>query len=336
MNKDEKKEYGVYINSMLSKKVVLKITEIGKNIKQNLEKKIKYSIEGKCIVEGFIRPKTVEVVSYSCGLVKDDHIEFQVIYRCLVCNPIKDIEMECFVKNITKAGIHAEVRDNEDNVPITIFVARDHNYTNSMFDTIEKDMIIRVKIIGVRFELNDPSITAIAYLLDKKEAEKPIVKVKESEYVNEFVKDTEYVKENDNENDNENEEFKYGDETRTEYVNNLRKNANVYAIKIAKELESYYKQTGKDKDKKLIKDEEYSPELPKYMTAWEEDNAIIDKMEIDKKRLDLNREIMQGLPMSHYMYFPKRGEPGFKEELPVVYDEDEIFKRPRRKIIVRK
>ena len=170
MNKDDKKEYGVYINSMLSKKVVLKITEIGKNIKQNLEKKIKYSIEGKCIAEGFIRPKTVEVVSYSCGLVKDDHIEFQVIYRCLVCNPIKDIEMECSVKNITKAGIHAEVRDNEDNVPITIFVARDHNYTNSMFDTIEKDMIIRVKIIGVRFELNDPSITAIAYLLDKKEA----------------------------------------------------------------------------------------------------------------------------------------------------------------------
>ena len=162
----EKKEYGVYINSMLSKKVVLKITEIGKNIKQNLEKKIKLNIEGKCIAEGFIRPKTVEVISYSCGLVKDDHIEFQVIYRCLVCNPIKDVEVDCVVKNITKAGIHAEVKDNDDNVPVIIFVARDHNYTNSMFDKVEKDAFIRVKIIGVRFELNDPSITAIAHLLD--------------------------------------------------------------------------------------------------------------------------------------------------------------------------
>jgi len=44
---NQKKEYGVYIMSMLSKRVVLKITEIGKNIKQNLERKIKYGIEGK-------------------------------------------------------------------------------------------------------------------------------------------------------------------------------------------------------------------------------------------------------------------------------------------------
>jgi DNA-directed RNA polymerase subunit E'/Rpb7 len=165
---EEKKEYGVYINSMLSKRVVLKITEIGQKLKQNLEKKIKNSIEGKCITEGFIRPKTVEIVSYSCGLVKDDHIEFHVIYQCLVCNPIKDMEVVCRVKNITKAGIHAEVRDNEDNVPITVFVARDHNYTNKMFDEVEKDATIRVKIIGVRFELNDPSITAIAYLLKER------------------------------------------------------------------------------------------------------------------------------------------------------------------------
>jgi len=175
----EKKEYSVYIMSMLSKKVVLKITEIGKNIKQNLEKKIKYGIEGKCIAEGFIRPKTVEIVSYSCGLVKDDHIEFQVIYRCLVCNPIKDVEVECKVKNITKAGIHAEVRDDDNNVPITIFVARDHNYANRMFENVEVDAIVRVKIIGVRFELNDPSITAIAQLLREREEREVVREVRE-------------------------------------------------------------------------------------------------------------------------------------------------------------
>ena len=163
----EKKEYGVYINSMLSKKLALKVTEVGRNIKQNLEKKIKFSIEGKCIAEGFIRPKTVEVISYSCGLIKDDHIEFQVIYRCLVCNPIKDMEVECLVNNVTKAGIHAFVKDDENNIPITIFVARDHHNTNSLFDSVEDNDVVRVKIIGVRFELNDPTITAIASLLEK-------------------------------------------------------------------------------------------------------------------------------------------------------------------------
>jgi len=165
MNNQNK--YGVYVDSLLSKKVVLKITEIGKNIKQNLEKKIKNSIEGKCITEGFVRPNSLQVKTYSCGLVKDDHIEFNVVYKCDICNPVKGLEVECKVRNITKAGIHAEVKDQEDNVPITIFVARDHNYENKQFDTIEKDASIGVRIIGMRFELNDPSITAIAYLLGK-------------------------------------------------------------------------------------------------------------------------------------------------------------------------
>jgi DNA-directed RNA polymerase subunit E'/Rpb7 len=162
-------KYGVYVDSLLSKKVVLKITEIGKNVKENLERKIKNSIEGKCIMEGFVKPNTVQVKSYSCGLIKDDHIEFQVIYRCDICNPVKGLDVECKVKDITKAGIHAEVKDQEDNVPIIIFVARDHNYENNMFDKVEKDAIINTKIIGVRFELNDPSITAIAYLIKSRD-----------------------------------------------------------------------------------------------------------------------------------------------------------------------
>ena len=164
----ERKEYGVYVNSMLSKRVTLGITEIGKNIKQNLEKKIKYSIEGRCISEGFIRPKTVEIVSYSSGLIKDDYVEFQVIYRCLICNPVKDMEMDCVVNNVTKAGIHAFVKDDDDNTPVTVFVARDHHISNPYFESVQEKDHIRVRIIGTRYELNDPSITAIASLIQER------------------------------------------------------------------------------------------------------------------------------------------------------------------------
>ena len=164
----DKKKYGVYMNSMLSKKIVLKITEVGKNVKENLKRKIIHSIEGKCIMEGFVKPNTIDIISYSAGLIKDDHIEFQIVYKCLICNPIKDFEVECFVNNVTKAGIHAVVKDNEDNIPITVFVARDHHITNPAFESVEEKNTILVKIIGTRFELNDTTITAIASLLDKK------------------------------------------------------------------------------------------------------------------------------------------------------------------------
>jgi hypothetical protein len=55
--KDSRSEYGVYIKSLLTKKIALKITEVGKNVKGNLTKKIIASIEGKCIGEGYIRPR---------------------------------------------------------------------------------------------------------------------------------------------------------------------------------------------------------------------------------------------------------------------------------------
>lgn len=201
---NERKEYGVYVNSMLSKKVTLSITEIGKNVKHNLEKKIKYSIEGRCISEGFIRPKTVEIVSYSSGLIKDDHVEFQVIYRCLICNPVKDMEMDCVVNNVTKAGIHAFVKDDDDNTPVTVFVARDHHTTDQYFESVQEKDRIRVRIIGIRYELNDPSITAIASLIQERvqrvvrEPREPEYEPREPEYLRvepDYAKEPEYVKE---------------------------------------------------------------------------------------------------------------------------------------------
>lgn len=192
MNKEaERKEYGVYVNSMLSKKVILSIVEIGKNVKYNLEKKIKYSIEGRCISEGFIRPKTVEIVSYSSGIIKDDHVEFQVIYRCLICNPVKDMEMDCVVNNVTKAGIHAYVKDDDDNTPVTVFVARDHHTTDQYFDSVQEKDRIRVRIIGIRYELNDPSITAIASLIPER-VQRIVREPRERE---EYIREPDYAKE---------------------------------------------------------------------------------------------------------------------------------------------
>jgi hypothetical protein len=42
-------------------------------------------------------------------------------------------------KTITKAGVHAEVIDKEGNVPITVFVARDHHYTDRQFSELKEN-----------------------------------------------------------------------------------------------------------------------------------------------------------------------------------------------------
>jgi hypothetical protein len=93
-------------------------------------------------------------------------VEFQVVFECLICNPVEGQIVECTTKSITKAGIHAEVMTDRKFIPMKIFVARDHNYANRMFGDVKEDETISVRIIGKRFELNDPYIVAIASLMD--------------------------------------------------------------------------------------------------------------------------------------------------------------------------
>jgi single stranded DNA-binding protein len=111
MQRDDRKIYGVYLQSVLTMKVIVAITSVGKNMKQNLERIISKKTEGKCIAEGFIRPNSVKVIRYSSGTINNENIEFQTVFECMVCHPVEGMLIECDTKTITKAGIHAEVTD---------------------------------------------------------------------------------------------------------------------------------------------------------------------------------------------------------------------------------
>jgi DNA-directed RNA polymerase subunit E'/Rpb7 len=171
-DREDPKIFGVYLQSILTMKVIVPMTHVGKNIKQNLERIISKKTEGKCIAEGFIRPNSVKIIKYSSGVVNNENIEFQTVFECMVCHPVEGMLVECETKTITKAGIHAEVIDETGTVPITVFVARDHHFTDRHFAEIKENMKIRVRVIGVRFELNDPNICVIGKYMEQKSDKK--------------------------------------------------------------------------------------------------------------------------------------------------------------------
>jgi DNA-directed RNA polymerase subunit E'/Rpb7 len=173
---DQRKIYGVYNKSILDTKVVLSITEIGKNIKTNLESKIISKIGGKCITEGYIKPGSINIINYSSGSVNGDIIEYHVLFECMICLPVEGMLIECTSKTITKAGIHAQVIDEDGNMPVTVFVARDHHHIDDRFLSVKENTKITVRVIGIRFELNDKCICAIANLTDN--VSENIVKIK--------------------------------------------------------------------------------------------------------------------------------------------------------------
>jgi hypothetical protein len=106
----------------------------------------------------------MNIIQYSAGTLIRHSIVFNVVYECDISHPVEGMRLEAVTKITTKAGIHAEVKDDEGNVAIVVFVAKDHNNLNSSFHTVEAGHKIQVKVIGIRFELNDPYICVIATL----------------------------------------------------------------------------------------------------------------------------------------------------------------------------
>lgn len=162
--KNKRKFDNIYSKAIISRNVPVDIKDVGSNIKEILYNSISQDIDAKCIEEGFVKPKSLNIISYSSGLVNGTNINFQVVFECDICLPVEGSIINCVSTNITKAGIKAKLEDQDE--PLIIFIARDHNYTSKKFSLINEGDNINVRIIGCRFELNDKYISAIAELVE--------------------------------------------------------------------------------------------------------------------------------------------------------------------------
>ena len=156
----------IYTRTLITKSVMLEMKEIGVNIKDVLETKLKHAYEGKCILEGFVKPGTSKIVTYSSGVIKGSHILFEVVFECMICFPVEGQLLNCVAKNITKAGIRGE-SSGETPTPFVVFIARDHQNLNELFSEIKENDNFVAKIIGQRFELNDKYVSIIGEVVNK-------------------------------------------------------------------------------------------------------------------------------------------------------------------------
>jgi DNA-directed RNA polymerase subunit E'/Rpb7 len=169
----------IYSQMLITRTIPISINHIGNTVKETLEKAIAAQIEGKCIVEGYIKPLSVEVITFSSGLVMGSNIIFEVVIQCEVCSPVEGMNIKCIAKHINKAGIRAEI--NETPSPVVIFIARDHNYSSPLFADVKENDEIKVRVIGQRFELNDKYISIIAEIVESDEIKQADVQLAPSQ-----------------------------------------------------------------------------------------------------------------------------------------------------------
>jgi len=169
--KDGKPSSPIFSKCLLSRKTTMEVKYVGKNIKSLLERKIKAEIEGKCMVEGYIKNDSVELISYSSGVIQGNGVQFDIVISCMVCYPVEGMLITCTAKNITKAGIRGEIA-NEDPSPIVCFVSRDHHINSPQFTAVKEGEKFICRIIGQKFELNDKYVSVLGEIPIEREKQK--------------------------------------------------------------------------------------------------------------------------------------------------------------------
>jgi DNA-directed RNA polymerase subunit E'/Rpb7 len=161
----KEKIISIYSRGLLTRNISLPLSNIGMNISGTIETFIKFNYEGKCMVEGYIKPDSVKIITFSSGEVIRGHfVSFVVTFECLICFPVEGMIIKCIAQNITKAGIKAESYDEHPS-PVVVFIAKDHNYNNDQFSEVKINDEISVRVIGQRFELNDKYVSIIGELI---------------------------------------------------------------------------------------------------------------------------------------------------------------------------
>lgn len=163
--KEEKVEIDVdklYTQAIIQEKIKIPFIKMSNNMTRFFENYAEKKIERKCRNEGYVRMGSCNVLTYSTGLLTSDSIIYNVAYSVDVCFPYENMEIDCKIKNITKIGIRAIISEN--NNPIVMFISREHN-PDKDFEQYKESQIIKVKVLGHRFELNDEYISVIGELL---------------------------------------------------------------------------------------------------------------------------------------------------------------------------
>ena len=139
------------------------------NLKDHLRQMVSNEIDGRCIVEGFIKPGSCVLRSHSVGTFSAGNIRFDV--DCMLCCPKDGAVINCIAKTVTQAGIRAHACMSPS--PVVIYISREmhdavrHGPVPMPMDSIKPGDTMQIRVVGKRFELNDKHVSVIGELINE-------------------------------------------------------------------------------------------------------------------------------------------------------------------------
>lgn len=170
-------QINLYYKTQLETNINLFPKQIMSNIDEHILENLITKVKGKVTEYGIIM-KINNLLDYNYGIIDKSNLTgttiYSVKYECLLCSPVKDLEIICTVENIIKGFIIGQ------NGPITVAIAMNNidlnKFNISIADNslehikskkkINKKDYIKVSIIEINNELGEKNIITICKLIN--------------------------------------------------------------------------------------------------------------------------------------------------------------------------
>ena len=161
----------LYTVACLRRKLCLPFSSVSNFVRMDdyLLKAVSNDIDGRCITEGFVKPGSCKVRSYSVGTFSAGNIQFELDIECMLCCPKDGAIIKCTAKTVTQAGIRAHAAFMTPS-PVVVYISREmHDATRvsesmqpqTPMDSVKPGDVMHIRVVGRRFELNDKQVSII-------------------------------------------------------------------------------------------------------------------------------------------------------------------------------
>jgi len=197
-------QLNLYYQTQLETKVSLLPEQITGDIDRHILENLKRKVDSKSTDNGIVI-RINKLIDYDYGMIDKVHFmgttSYKVKYECLLCSPVKDLEMICVVENIVKGYL---ISKNGPVYSAIQFANRDFNVFEISGENIKhiatnkivkKGDHLKVSIIDIHNDTDEGNIVAICKLLNlatkaeikKFDEEQAMIEEHDTNETNEFI-----------------------------------------------------------------------------------------------------------------------------------------------------
>ena len=171
-------DQNIYTRQLVDYKIVIPFNKFTKLIDEYIIDYAKKNICNKCYKQGYISDKNIKIINKTAPMLENSQLNYNVLYEFDVFSPYEGLQLYVKVNSITKIGIKAIITEDNNKNPTVVFASRMHNDHIIMNDeesneevidmnkkTVSIGDIIKVNVIGHRYEINDPSIYILGIII---------------------------------------------------------------------------------------------------------------------------------------------------------------------------